>query len=119
MNQADGYIQDFIESGSIDGTPMIRAFVVGHEIAPKTVKDKELKEDQVVRGRIQATTYSQLTRAAYKRLFNLKDRIPARYEDISGAALSEKIMGTPSQAEININQSLDVTLPENDGVLTA
>ena len=97
MNQADGYVQDFLSSGALDGTPMFRAFVVGHEIAPKTTKEKDLREDGVLRGRVVATTYGQLTRTAHQRLFRLKERIPARYEDVSGADLSAKVMQTASQ----------------------
>jgi hypothetical protein len=100
MNQADGYVQDFLGSGALDGTPMFRAFVVGHEIATKTTRDKELREDGVVRGKVQAVTYGQLTRSAHRRLFRLKDRIPARYEDVSGADLSAKIMQAACQGSL-------------------
>lgn len=62
VNQADGYIQDFIGSGAIDGTPTFRAFVVGYSIASKTSREKEIKEEGVLRGRVVATTYGQLTR---------------------------------------------------------
>lgn len=102
VNQADGYIQDFLSSGAIDGTPMFRAFVVGYEIAPKTSREKEIKDDGVLRGRIVATTYGQLTRTAHQRLFRLKERIPARYEDVSGADLSARVMGTASQAALTL-----------------
>lgn len=100
MNQADGYIQDFLGSGALDGTPTFRAFVVGYEIAPKTSKDKEIKEDGVLRGKVMATTYGQLTRSAHQRLFRLKERIPARYEDVSGADLSARVMQMASQAPL-------------------
>jgi hypothetical protein len=98
MNQADGYVQDFLASGALDGTPMFRAFVVGHEITPKTVREKDLMEEKVLRGRVQAVTYGQLTRSAHQRLFRLKERIPARYEDVSGADLSAKVMQSASQS---------------------
>lgn len=107
MNQADSYVQDFLASGALDGTPMFRAFVVGHEIAPKTTKEKELREDGVLRGRVVGTTYGQLTMTAHQRLFRLKERIPARYEDVSGADLSAKVMQIASQAEL--------PLPSPDG----
>lgn len=100
MNQADGYVQDFLGSGALDGTPMFRAFVVGHEIAAKTSREKEIKEDGVLRGRVVATTYGQLTRTAHQRLFRLKERIPARYEDVSGADLSARVMQTASQTHL-------------------
>lgn len=102
MNQADGYIQDFLGSGAIDGTPVFRAFVVGHEISPRTSREKEIREEGVLRGRVLATTYGQLTRTANKRLFSLRDRIPARYEDVSGADLSAKVMGIASQAGMDL-----------------
>ena len=102
MNQGNGYVQDFLGSGALDGTPMFRAFVVGHEIAMKTNRELELKEEGVLRGKVQAVTYGQLTRSAHQRLFRLKERIPARYEDVSGADLSAKVMGTVSQANLEL-----------------
>ena len=104
MNQADGYVQDFFGSGALDGTPMFRAFVVGHGIAPKTTREKDLKEEGVLRGRVQAVSYGQLTRSANQRLFRLKERIPARYEDVSGADLSARVMQTASQAMLALTR---------------
>ena len=100
MNQADGYIQDFLNSGALDGTPTFRAFVVGYEIAPMTSREKEIREDGVLRGKVMATTYGQLTLTAHHRLFRLKERIPARYEDVSGADLSARVMNTVSQSHL-------------------
>lgn len=106
MNQADGYVQDFLNSGAIDGTPMFRAFVVGHEVQDKTANEKEIKENGVLRGRVVAVTYGQLTRTAHQRFFRLKEKIPTRYDDIAGADLVAKVMQTPSQASM--------TFPPND-----
>lgn len=100
MNQADGYVQDFLGSGAMDGTPMFRAYVVGYEIQPKTSKEKEIKEEGVLRGRVVATTYGQLTRSAHQRFFKLKEKIPTRYDDISGVDLMTKVMQTPTQAPL-------------------
>lgn len=105
MNQGNGYVQDFLGSGALDGTPMFRAFVVGHEITAKTTREIELKEDGVLRGRVQAVTYGQLMRSAHQRLFRLKERIPARYEDVSGADLSAKVMQIASQATLALSVS--------------
>ncbi len=102
MNQADGYIQDFLGSGALDGTPTFRAFVVGYEIAPKTAREKEIREEGALRGKVMATTYGQLTRTAHQRLFRLKERIPARYEDVSGADLSARVMQTATQAPLSL-----------------
>jgi hypothetical protein len=100
MNQANGYVQDFLGSGAMDGTPMFRAYVVGYEIQSKTSKENEIKEDGVLRGRVVATTYGQLTRSAHQRLFKLKEKIPTRYDDISGVDLMTKVMQTPTQAPL-------------------
>jgi hypothetical protein len=100
MNQADGYVQDFLGSSAMDGTPMFRAFVVGYEIQPKTSREKDIKEEGVLRGRIIATTYGQLTRSAHQRFFKLKEKIPTRYDGVSGVDLMTKVMQTPSQAPL-------------------
>ena len=100
MNQADSYVQDFLASGAMDGTPIFRAFVVGHEIAPKTIREKDIKEDGVIRGRVLATTFSQLTRSANHRLFKLKEKIPTRYDEVSGADLMARVMQTPTKSVI-------------------
>jgi hypothetical protein len=100
MNQANGYVQDFLGSGAMDGTPMFRAYVVGYEIQSKTSKENEIKEDGVLRGRVVATTYGQLTHSAHQRLFKLKEKIPTRYDDISGVDLMTKVMQTPTQAPL-------------------
>lgn len=100
MNQADGYVQDFIGSGLMDGTPLIRAFVVGYEVDDKTLKIKESKVEDVLRGRVTATTYGQLIRSANHRLFKLKDKIPTRYDEVSGGDLMAKVMQTPSQSNL-------------------
>jgi hypothetical protein len=102
MNQADGYIQDFLGSCALDGTPTFRAFVVGYEIAPKTSREKEIKEEGVLRGKVMATTYGQLTRTVHQRLFRPKERIPARYEDVSGADLSARVMQIATQAPLSL-----------------
>jgi hypothetical protein len=100
MTQADNYVQDFLNCGAMDGTPIFRAFVVGHEIQSKTSKEKEIREEGVLRGRIIATTYGQLVRSANQRLFKLKEKIPMRYDEISGVDLMQKIIQAPIQTSI-------------------
>ena len=104
MTQADGYVQDFLQSGAMDGTPLIRAFVVGHQISPKTAKEKLISEEGIVRGKVMATTYGQLTRSASQRLFKLRDKIPARYEQVSGADLMARVMQMPSQSVFDLRE---------------
>lgn len=103
VNQAGGYVEDFLSSG-IDGTPFFNAFVVGHKRDPKVPVVREIKPDgSVLRGRVCATMYDQLTRTANKRLLGLKARIPSRYEDVSGYDLVRRVMDTPSQAYLQLD----------------
>lgn len=104
LTQADGYVQDFLQSGAMDGTPLIRAFVVGHQVSSKTMKEKLISEDGVVRGKVVATTYGQLTRRASQRLLKLREKIPTRYDQVSGAELMSRVMRTPSQAGFNLGE---------------
>lgn len=101
MFQASKYVQEFISNGGIVGTPFFNAFVVGHTLAKALVTSQELLDNDKRRlGRVTATTYAQLTDTANRRLHGLKDRIPSRYEDISGYELVQKVMGTESQAPL-------------------
>jgi hypothetical protein len=97
MNQADGYVQDFLGCDVIDGRPVFRAFVVGYEIDSRAQRLKELKKGDTLRARVQATTYGQLTRTAHKRFFMLKDKIPARFDDLTGSDLVSRAMNKPDQ----------------------
>ena len=61
-------------------------------------EEKEIKEDGVLRGRVIAITYGQLTRSAHQRFFKLREKIPTRYDDVSGVDLMTRVMQTPTQA---------------------
>jgi histidine kinase/DNA gyrase B/HSP90-like ATPase len=98
MNQADGYLQDFIACDVIDGHPVFRAFVVGYEIDAKVQRAKEFREGETMHARLQATTYGQLTRTAHKRFFMLRDKIPARFDELTGSDLVSRVMNKPDQA---------------------
>lgn len=106
VHQAEGYIEDFLVDGALTGHPFFHAYVVGHEISKKVMRTKDLKGDsQDTVARVHATTYGQLTDTANRRLLNLKERIPSRYEEVSGYELVEKVMGQPSQASIRTAES--------------
>ncbi|MBL8525595.1 MAG: ATP-binding protein, partial [Betaproteobacteria bacterium] len=100
VNQANGYVQDFLGCEVIDGTPFFRAFVVGYEIESKTQREIEIKDNHVLRARVVATTYGQLTRTAHQRFFKLKEKIPARFDDLTGSELVSRVMQTMSQKSI-------------------
>lgn len=96
--QAEGYVEDLINNGALTSRPFFHTYVVGQKIATGTTRTKLLGESHDVFARIQATTYSQLTDTANRRLLNLKERIPSRYEEVNGYDLVQKVMGQPSQA---------------------
>lgn len=100
MHQAEGYIEDLMSNGALASRPYFHAYVVGHEIASGATRTKLLGEGQDVFARLQATTYGQLTDTANRRLLNLKERIPSRYEEVNGYDLVQKVMGQPSQAPL-------------------
>lgn len=98
MDQATGYIEDILSCGLVDGAPVIRAFVVGHKLDPKMQTKRTVgnKNESVV----QAVTFGQLVRTANKRLFKLKEKIPAKYEQLTGNELAAKILQLPKQGAL-------------------
>lgn len=91
MNQASGYVEDFLGCGLVDGTPFIKAYVVGHEIDARIEPVRGVGENPP-KGRIEATTYGQLVRTAHQRFFRLKEKVPARYEEMSGQDLLKRVL---------------------------
>jgi hypothetical protein len=90
-NQAQGYVEDFINCGSIIGNPYIYAFVVGQEYGEKIQPIATVQNiNKVEQGKVCITTYSQLVDTAEKRLFKLREKLGERYEDISGMDLYRK-----------------------------
>ncbi|RZI57328.1 MAG: ATP-binding protein [Rubrivivax sp.] len=108
LDQAMRYVRGFLDSGALDGSPYYSAFVVGHSIGFKSGRESDIKDGGVLHGHVRAVTYGQLIRSAHQRLFRLKERIPARYEEMTGADLSDRVMraGAPSR----------VALIEPDGI---
>lgn len=100
MFQAAGYIDELVVGGGIEGLPFFNAFVVGHSISGNTSTEDKKIYAGVERGRVTATTYNQLALTANRRLLGLKERIPSRYEEVSGYELVRKVMGMPSQASL-------------------
>ncbi len=89
VHQATDYVEDLARSGHLDGAPFIRAFVVGHTRSSKVEETRKIGESPV-RARIDVTTYNQLVRTGEKRLFRLKEKLAARYEEISGIDLFDR-----------------------------
>ncbi len=95
MYQANGYVTDFLKSGLLDGDPYVKAFVVGYKIGDRIDPVSTIGSPE--RGKIQAATYGQLVRTAEKRMFNLRQRLSDRYDDISGGELLNKVLKEPEQ----------------------
>ena len=90
-NQAIGYIEDLIGCGSLIGNPFINAFVVGDTIADKLTPIAGVSNiNQVERGKLRITNYGQLVDTAEKRLFNLRNKLSERYDDVPGMDLYRK-----------------------------
>ena len=98
MNQADGYVQDLLQCGHLEGPPFIKAFVVGHKVADRTETTRTVGAGP--KARIEATTFAQLTRTAGQRLFRLRERLKERYGDIEGSKLLSEVLDTPTQMSL-------------------
>jgi signal transduction histidine kinase len=108
VNQADGYVQDIAYSNLMDTTPHVSAFVVGHEIKPKTAKLKEVKDsedEKTVLGTVRAVTYSTLIDTAEHRLFKLRSRLSERYEEQDRDELLDEVLGNDQMELIDAKAS--------------
>lgn len=101
VNQADGYVQDIANSGFINGSPYICAWVVGETIAKGLATDKKVSDSiRGEYGRVRATTFSHLVGTANLRLMKLRDRLQSRYGEIPTDSLLERVLGRPFQVNI-------------------
>ena len=99
VHQATDYVEDLTKSGHLDGAPFIRAFVVGHTKSSKVEETRKIG-DSPIRARIDVTTYNQLVRTGEKRLFRLKEKLAARYEELSGIDLFERATSGAEQLDL-------------------
>lgn len=79
--QAMGYVEDLLNCGHIEGRPYIFSFVVGDQLVNKLEEIRKVGDDPEA-GKITACTYARLVRTAEKRLFNLKNKLEDRYEEV-------------------------------------
>lgn len=97
ISQAEGYIEDLLHCGLLDGPPYIQAFVVGRELNPRTTTVKTIGDPE--QGRVQAVTFGQLIRTANARLFRIRDSVQERYEG-TGQDLLDRIMAQQHQMDL-------------------
>ncbi|PKL38651.1 MAG: ATP-binding protein [Candidatus Riflebacteria bacterium HGW-Riflebacteria-1] len=87
-NQAQGYVEDFMNCGSLIGNPYIEAFVVGNTYSEKIQPISTVRNSNSVEmGKIRITTFGQLVDTAERRLFGLRKKLDSRYENITGMEL--------------------------------
>jgi len=96
MDQASGYIEDLLNSGHLTGSPFIHAFVVGHELDPKTTTVRKVG-DAPEQGRVEGQTFAQLVATANARLFRIREQIEDRYPPASDGLL-DLFRGNPEAA---------------------
>jgi hypothetical protein len=90
-NQAQGYIEDLAKSTALGGNCRVVGFVVGDSVADNLANVSEVKENDVVLGRLYTTTYSQLVDTAERRMFGLRKVLADRYDDVPGMELYNQV----------------------------
>jgi len=98
MNQAEEYIDAIYKGNKLNCKPKIKAFVVGDAVSP-SISTKKTQEDY---GEVYAYTYKQLVQTAGKRLFNLKDKLTVRYQELNAKDYLTEILGEPRQMDLAI-----------------
>ena len=84
-NQAVGYVEDFVNCGTLLGNPYISAFVVGESFSERVQPIQTIEnENKVEVGKVQICLFSQLVDSAERRLFNLRTRLSEKYSEMSG-----------------------------------
>lgn len=83
-NQAVGYVEDFMNCGTIIGNPYINAFLVGESFSEKIQPIQSVSnENKVEMGKVQICLFSQIVDSSEKRLFNLRDKLSERYSEFT------------------------------------
>ncbi|MEQ8910168.1 MAG: ATP-binding protein [Vicingaceae bacterium] len=87
-NQAVGYVEDFMNCGTLIGNPYINAYVVGESFNKKVQPIQAIEnENKVEIGKVQICLFSQIVDSSERRLFNLRERLNERYADVTGIEL--------------------------------
>lgn len=112
MNQANGYVEDILNSGHLDGPPLIDAFVVGHRVDPKIGKRSVIFGESTL-GNIEAVSFAHLVDTANARLFRLRDQLEERYGQQEGEDLVARVLGEPVQLDLTSRPETDVRSPRS------
>ncbi len=106
MTQATDYVEDLLNCGHLTGEPFIHAFVVGHEVDPKTTSTRTVKN-----SRVDAQTFANLVATANIRLFRIRNEVQDRYPE-STVDLLERFRTSPQQLDLLGSQK---TTPRAEG----
>ena len=99
MNQAEEYIDLLYKGNKLNSKLIkIKAFVVGDCVSP-SISTKKTQEDY---GEVYSYTYKQLIRTAEKRLFNLKNKLSIRYQELNANDYLSEILGEPRQSKLKL-----------------
>ncbi|MBB4807406.1 hypothetical protein HNP38_002710 [Chryseobacterium defluvii] len=83
-NQAVGYVEDFMNCGTIIGNPYINAFLLGESFSEKIQPIQAVSnENKVEMGKVQICLFSQIVDSSEKRLFNLRNKLSERYSEFT------------------------------------
>lgn len=83
-NQAVGYVEDFMNCGTLIGNPYINAFLVGETFSEKIQPIQTVQnENKVEMGKVQICLFSQIVDSSEKRLFNLRNKLSERYSEFT------------------------------------
>lgn len=88
-NQAQGYVEDLLNS-NLGVDCQITAYVVGDSIADNLTSMTKIGDGG--RGTLYVTTFDQLVDTAERRMFGLRQKIAARYDDVPGMELYAQAM---------------------------
>lgn len=102
VNQADNYVQDIANSGYVNGSPFITAWVVGQSVAAGVSTAKTVGNDSRTYGQIRATTYGALVSTANLRLMRLRKTLQDRYDNLTTDALLAKVLATQEQSTLDL-----------------
>ncbi|MHB1681203.1 MAG: ATP-binding protein [Bacilli bacterium] len=106
FNQANNYVEDLLNSGHLDGSPFIHAFVVGFKVDSRSNNSRVRRVgENPEKGRVEITTYNQLVRTAQRRLFKLKDQLNERYQSVGDETLVGRLLKESQQ--LTLNSDLD------------
>lgn len=98
VGQAEEYIDSIYHGNRLNCKPKVKAYVVGDSVSPTISRHKTLD----TYGEIYVYTYAQLVQTASKRLFNLKNKLTERYQEMNAKDYIAEILNEPKQTKMEL-----------------